>query len=377
MKIVLIISVMVLVGALIGGITNSLAIRMLFRPYTPKYVLGKKVPFTPGLIPKRRAELAEQLGKLVMEHLLTAESMKRRLETSQFQEKMEEWTKREIQKYLAKGLTVQEFLQRFGIDQADEKLQANLTKIVEVKYEEVMEELRAKPIYKVLPVNIFHSIEHNIPLVADYVLEKGVIYFESAEGRNQLNQMIQDFIATRGKLGNMIQMFMGNYSIVDKVQPEVVKFLKHEGTKDVLLKVLTKEWEKWRTTEISEIEKKITKDTILSTINSALEKTINIPGWMSKSMEEVVRPVYPWAMEKLVPSLLSTGSNLVLEKLEELLAKLELQDVVRDQVESFSLKELEEMVLSVSKQELKMITYLGAILGGMIGLLQGLFVLVL
>jgi uncharacterized membrane protein YheB (UPF0754 family) len=33
------------------------------------------------------------------------------------------------------------------------------------------------------------------------------------------------------------------------------------------------------------------------------------------------------------------------------------------------------MVLSVSKKELKMITYLGALLGGLIGLFQGIFVL--
>lgn len=375
MKILYVISVMVIVGALIGGVTNSLAIRMLFRPYKPIYLFGKRVPFTPGLIPKRRGELADQLGKLVMEHLLTADSMKRRLENSQFQEKMEEWVKVELQKYLESGITVQEFLSRFGIENADEKLKENLERVVESKYENIMTGLRSKPLQQMLPASIIHSVQSNIPYAAEYVLSKGVHYFESPEGKRQLNKMIQDFIATRGKLGSVVQMFMGNYNIVDKVQPEVVKFLKHDGTKDVLMKVLYGEWEKIKLMEIGEVEEKLTKVTILSTIHKALDRTLNIPGWMEKSLFEAIGPIHPWMMEKLVPSILLTGSHLVLEKLEELLAKLQLEDVVRDQVESFSLEQLEEMVLSVSKKELKMITYLGALLGGLIGLFQGIFVL--
>ncbi|MFE7061521.1 DUF445 domain-containing protein [Sutcliffiella sp. NPDC057660] len=375
MKILYVISVMVIVGALIGGVTNSLAIRMLFRPYKPIYLFGKRVPFTPGLIPKRRGELADQLGKLVMEHLLTADSMKRKLENSQFQEKMEEWVKVELQNYLESGITVQEFLSRFGIENADEKLKENLVRVVESKYEEIMTRLRTKPLQQVLPASIVHSVQSNIPYAAEYVLSKAVHYFESPEGKRQLNKMIQDFIATRGKLGSVVQMFMGNYNIVDKVQPEVVKFLNHEGTKDVLMKVLYGEWEKIKRMEIGEVEEKVTKVTILSTIHKALDRTLNIQGWMEKSLLEAIRPIQPWMMEKLVPSILLTGSHLVLEKLEELLAKLQLEDVVRDQVESFSLEQLEEMVLSVSKKELKMITYLGALLGGLIGLFQGIFVL--
>lgn len=43
-------------GAIIGGFTNHLAIKMLFRPHRPIYIGKFQVPFTPGLIPKRRDE---------------------------------------------------------------------------------------------------------------------------------------------------------------------------------------------------------------------------------------------------------------------------------------------------------------------------------
>lgn len=377
MDILFVIVVMMAIGALIGGVTNSLAIRMLFRPYNPIYIFGKRVPFTPGLIPKRRSELADQLGKLVMEHLLTAESMKRRLMNSSFKEKSEQWIKEEVDRYLDKGISVQEVLMKFGIEDAETLFQENLHQIVESKYEEVMTQLRSKPIQQVLPVNLLHSVESNIPAVSEFILNKAIYHFESVEGKRQLSKMINDFIATRGKLGSVVQMFMGNYPLVDKVQPEIIKFLKHDGTKDVLMNVLYREWNKLKEMEVQDLENKISREAILSSLHTVVERTVNVPKWMNKTVKEAIEPIYPWMMDKLIPSAFSTGSELLLEKLEELLVRLKLEEVVRDQVESFSLQEVEEMVLSVSRRELKLITYLGALLGGLIGLLQGLLVLIL
>ncbi|MBC8924087.1 DUF445 family protein, partial [Escherichia coli] len=56
-----------------------IAIRMLFRPYKAIYLFNKRLPFTPGLIPKRRDELAEHIGKVVVSHLLTEDAIRARL----------------------------------------------------------------------------------------------------------------------------------------------------------------------------------------------------------------------------------------------------------------------------------------------------------
>ena len=56
-------------------IHKSFSDKMLFRPHRPIYFGKFQVPFTPGLIPKRRDELAVQLGKMVVEHLLTPEGI--------------------------------------------------------------------------------------------------------------------------------------------------------------------------------------------------------------------------------------------------------------------------------------------------------------
>ncbi|PNU21814.1 DUF445 domain-containing protein [Geothermobacter hydrogeniphilus] len=64
-----------LLGALIGYVTNYVAIRMLFRPLRPWRVFGLRVPLTPGIIPAKRAELAVRMGETVGSHLLTADDV--------------------------------------------------------------------------------------------------------------------------------------------------------------------------------------------------------------------------------------------------------------------------------------------------------------
>ena len=69
-----------LLGALIGYVTNYIAIRMLFRPLRPWRLLGMRLPLTPGIIPAKRGELAQRMGEMVGSHLLTADDVRRALE---------------------------------------------------------------------------------------------------------------------------------------------------------------------------------------------------------------------------------------------------------------------------------------------------------
>lgn len=66
----------VLAGALSGGLTNTVAIWMLFHPYTPPKILGRwSLSFLHGAIPKNQPRLAAAIGKTVGDRLLTAEDL--------------------------------------------------------------------------------------------------------------------------------------------------------------------------------------------------------------------------------------------------------------------------------------------------------------
>ncbi|MCX7030133.1 MAG: DUF445 family protein [Spirochaetes bacterium] len=64
------------VGAVIGWITNDIAIRMLFRPLRAVRVLGIRLPLTPGIIPKERRTLAVSIGSMVSRELITEDALR-------------------------------------------------------------------------------------------------------------------------------------------------------------------------------------------------------------------------------------------------------------------------------------------------------------
>ncbi|MEL6350558.1 MAG: DUF445 family protein [Cyanobacteria bacterium J06627_28] len=64
-------------GGVIGYFTNDIAIKMLFRPYRPKFIFGQRIPFTPGLIPSNQARLAKKISDVIMRSLLTPEELQR------------------------------------------------------------------------------------------------------------------------------------------------------------------------------------------------------------------------------------------------------------------------------------------------------------
>lgn len=65
-----------LIGAVIGYITNWIAVKMLFRPRKEVLLFGKRLPFTPGVIPKGKARLARAVGRAVEQQLLTEEVLR-------------------------------------------------------------------------------------------------------------------------------------------------------------------------------------------------------------------------------------------------------------------------------------------------------------
>ncbi|MEP7175943.1 MAG: DUF445 family protein, partial [Gemmatimonadales bacterium] len=66
----------VAVGAISGGITNAVAIWMLFHPYEPRGLGRLRVQ---GAVPKNKARLARSIGRTVGERLLTPEDLAERL----------------------------------------------------------------------------------------------------------------------------------------------------------------------------------------------------------------------------------------------------------------------------------------------------------
>ncbi|MBJ8052478.1 DUF445 domain-containing protein [Bacillus cereus] len=364
-------------GAIIGGYTNHLAIKMLFRPHRPIYIGKFQVPFTPGLIPKRRDELAVQLGKMVVEHLLTPEGIGKKLTNEELQASLIRWTQVEVDKVITNEQSLRDMLEKWNLTYVEEEATQKIEHVITEKIHAFLAEYYTYTWEQALPHSVHEKVENAIPNVASFVLKRGISFFESEEGKARLSKMIDDFFASRGTMLNLVGMFLGNVSLVDSVQPEVIKFLGQDETERLLTDVLQKEWEKLKGRDVQELETFVEKEMIVKSILSAVKVEETVSRFLNQSVQQVCDPVRETVIEKVVPSAVTKGLKWGTENVESILNNLQLAEIVQQEVSTFSTERLEDLVLSITKNELKMITYLGALLGGMIGLMQGVLLLFL
>jgi uncharacterized membrane protein YheB (UPF0754 family) len=74
-----------IIAALIGWLTNWIAVRMIFRPRAPIRILG--LTFL-GLIPKRKSDLARKIGATVEKELISHQDIQKVVERPEFSESL-------------------------------------------------------------------------------------------------------------------------------------------------------------------------------------------------------------------------------------------------------------------------------------------------
>ncbi|WP_374965283.1 DUF445 domain-containing protein [Lysinibacillus sp. RS5] len=367
---------MAVIGAAIGGVTNHLAIKMLFRPHEAIYIKNWRVPFTPGLIPKRRDELAKQLGLTVVNYLLTPETFRKKFFSKDIQDKVEQFVQTKVEETIfTNDKTIQDWLTLAGFSNMPATIEQKVEAIVEGQFESVKNTLSTKSIRTLLSADIQNAIDAKIPLAVGHILEKGEDYFLSPEGEMTIKAMIDDFLSSKGSLGGMINMFLGDSSsLVAKVQRELVKFMQAPGTSALLTKIFTQEWEKLKERPAMDFMQDIHFEPILSKLQTYVKEQLAVEERLNHPISHYWPEGNSWMKETIIPQVIEKAFVKAEDKLEDVLERLNLQEVVREQVDSFPVEKLEELVLGISKREFKMITVLGAVLGGLIGIVQGLIV---
>ncbi|WLR47636.1 DUF445 family protein [Halobacillus litoralis] len=372
---VLLILMMIGIGALIGGLTNSLAIKMLFRPYRSIYIGSYRLPFTPGLIPKRQKELAQQLGKMVVNHLLTPEGIRRKLTHSSFKAQMTTWAKDEVQTLLKKEDTLNEVLEKFHIEVTTSSIQSHVSQWVEHRYESLMDEYREKTIEELLTPSLRERTNRGVDQAAAHIQASIETYFRSSEGKEKVAALIDNYLDNQGFLGNMISSFMGPDGLTERIYPLILKYVSDREMKDWLETMLHTEKEKLLTKRVAWYEDQIGRETVGTKLGELVAQALPVDQWMAKTVEEWTSPYEEKILQTFVPAAVDQISDLLSAKVESMMTQLRLSEIVQEEVEAFQVERLEEMVLGICRREFKMITYLGALLGGMIGLLQAIIVL--
>lgn len=121
-----------LLGGVIGYITNDIAIRMLFRPHTAKYLFGIHIPFTPGIIPKEKGRIAEAVGGVISENLMNKEVLEKYLLSEEMIGKIRSAVEEFIATQQKNSETVVQFLEHYlskeEIDSISKSVNQSITK---------------------------------------------------------------------------------------------------------------------------------------------------------------------------------------------------------------------------------------------------------
>ncbi len=79
-----------IIGAIIGYSTNWIAVKMMFRPRKAIKVGKFTLPFTPGIIPKNRENIARVIASTISNNLLTENDLRNTLLSKEMKERIKE-----------------------------------------------------------------------------------------------------------------------------------------------------------------------------------------------------------------------------------------------------------------------------------------------
>ena len=353
-----------------------MAIKMLFRPYKPIYFKKWRLPLTPGLIPKRRGDLAIQLGKTVSDYLLTPETIKKKFLSEEVRISILTFAQAKVsQEVFTNDKTIQDWINSAGFHELPQTIENKVDTIIASQFASVKNTLSTKAIRELLPADLEPVLDQKIDAAVEQILQKGEDYFLSADGTATIKNMLDDFLSSKGSLGGMIQMFLGDSNaLVGKVQRELVKFLQAPGTFLLLQRIFNTEWEKIKNRPAMDFMNDVNFDTIESSIQSYAKNELALETRLDKTINDYWPQGNGWATTELLPKVMDKLFVAAEGKIEDVLKRLNLAEVVREQVDSFPIAKLEELVLGIISKELKLITWLGGIIGGLVGIIQAIIV---
>ncbi|WP_017186734.1 DUF445 domain-containing protein [Alkalibacillus haloalkaliphilus] len=375
MSVVLIMLMMIAIGAIIGGMTNFLAIKMLFKPYKALYIGKWKVPFTPGLIPKRQEELAEQLGKLVTNHLVTADAISDKLKESSLQAQTTTMIHDRLNEYLKHDQKTISLLQQFHEGLSVESIENTVKQKVHDELTNLYDENQSRTLNDVLPDDLKDAIDQQLPLAAKYILQQVDDYINSREGQNKLSESASSFLSTQGFLGSMVSSYLGEEGLVEKITPAINQFIRSHDTEETVETLIRAEWLKWQHTELSVIRDRFFDDTLEEKVSDYLLNHLNVEQYLNEPISTWYNQFEHGITSRVIPNAVEMLFDQLAGKVPDIMETFNIAGMVQKEVNQFDVARLEKMVLEITKREFNMITYLGAVLGGTIGFVQGIIVL--
>lgn len=368
------------VGALIGGLTNLLAIVMLFRPHRA-WKIGKwTVPLTPGLIPKRHAELARQLGRVVEKHLLSPESVSGFIQNSLAPgwlrrlvmdglERLRHWEKTPLECLQAIGWSAS-----FSPADASGKGPAWFAHGWSVLRQRVLA-IPGRTLADWLGEDGVAIVRAQMPALARRLWVAANDLLDREEGRQSVLRFTRDLLQTNLPGSRMwvalAFRFVDEERLAAWLAQRMQEWLARPRTKELLSRWLERQWEAVAHRPLADWLKPWEEEgnDVAKIVGMVAERGAG--ELLNTPLNQLLAPFEEEAFRQSLAAALDSMEQKLAHRLPALFSRLPVGPMVERQVLAYPLPQLEKLIVEIAYRELKMITLLGAVIGGLVGLIQG------
>lgn len=371
MQAILVVLFMIVIGAVIGGVTNMIAVKMLFHPFKAYYILGKRVPFTPGLIPKRRGEIAEKIGQVVEDHLLTESLMREKLETPDMRATVRRAVAQQVDALEQDHVTLQSLVERFDIHVVQDGENV-IERYMKQKLNEKYEVHQTDKIAALVPAKVIAKLDEKVGTLDTLLLESARIYLDSNKGYEDILEMLETFFVEKGKIVSMLQMFMTKEAIAERIQRELIRLTTHSKAKTILAAQIQAEYEKLKNGTLEEWIKPEQMKEIEGQVSTFVLKQIDLQKRAHMPLKSLVPQMFDMLHDRGIDRITDLILDTLAKRLSTILKQVNIRGLIEEQINRFDLDYIERLIFEIANKELKLIMLLGFILGGIIGFFQGL-----
>jgi len=428
-----------IVGSIIGYVTNWLAIKMLFRPHNEIRIFNLKLPFTPGLIPKERARIANSIGSSISDYLLTKEELTEALSNEKMSQNIDKWILNFIldiknSKKIVKDIIIDLnpdiydelilYINSKAFDMISEKLdneksRKELLSKFEYKFNEILDDRNSKElilniiekqieVYKndnrsvaeVLTDERVKDIKQYIYENREMISERIFDLLKKVEIRRTLKTGIAEII--KKHIPKMLLMIITEDMMADKVYDELMNYIQAEESKDKIAFGLNSIVDNVLETNIShvvsELSDNISNEDLYNIVDKNLRNVVfsNKESIFSNLMEKIkeqlryfIKDIVDNIMNREISSVLNDLNDdktreiselfkekiisAIIDKGPMIIEELDIANIVEDKINHFDVQFTEDLILSIADRELKAITWLGALLGAIMGFAGSIF----
>ena len=348
----------VLVGTVAGGVTNAVAVWMLFHPYEKRYGFH-------GAIPKNKARLAKSIGRTVGEKLLTPKDLLDELSRAGFRETLDA----KLAEFIGRALVVDRGSLRSLLSPA---LLAEVERAILLIAPAVAENVEKHATTPEFEVQVRAVVRRLRTEVGSRTVGEVLTAARRAELAAQAAVLATELIeeardsderSATARIGDLLLRMAGTdrtRGFVERTVAEALGRAERRSWGDVLDAVGEDTAVRWLLDAArSPRFHALTADGAANGAGALLDKPIGRPG----------RFLPPDAAQRIAAAAGPALWQWLEDQLPRLVEQLDIQAMVERKVLGFSTARIEEIIRGVTERELNMIVRLGYVLGAIIGLI--------